>query len=141
MKSVPDHIRHSNLLGTLADEEVREILAVCRPLHVRRGEVVCRQGERGETMFLIVRGRVSIDVEYGPGSHQPINSLGPGDHFGEMSLLLDSPRSANVTTVMGTELLELTRPDFERTLATVPGFAVNLSRSLGGWLRGHSETL
>ncbi len=136
MTPVPDHIRHGNLLGSLADEEVREILAACRPLHLRSGEVVCRQGERGESMFVIVRGRVSIDVESGGASRQLINYLGPGEHFGEMSLLLDSPRSANVTAVMETELLELARPDFERTLARTPGFAANLGRSLGAWLRG-----
>jgi predicted acylesterase/phospholipase RssA len=134
--SVPDPIRHSNLLGSLSDAEAREILSACRRVHARSGEVLCRQGERGESMFVIVSGRVSIDVANGPSSRQLINYLGPGDHFGEMSLLLDSPRSANVTAVMDTDLLELSRSDFEHTLASVPLFAANLSRSLGVWLRG-----
>ncbi len=136
MMSLPQAIRHGNLLGTLADEEVRDILASCRGVVVPSGQIVCRQGERGESMFVIVRGRVSIDVQNGPASRQLINYLGPGEHFGEMSLLLDSPRSANVTAVTDAELLELRRPDFERLLARVPGFAANLSRSLGVWLRG-----
>ena len=87
-------------------------------------------------MFVIVRGRVSIHVDGANGERRLLNYLGPGDHFGEMSLLVGAPRSADVTAVMDTELLELTRPDFERTLAQVPGFAANLSRSLGEWLRG-----
>jgi predicted acylesterase/phospholipase RssA len=135
MMPVPDPVRHGNLLGSLADDEVREIVAACRQLHLRGGEAVCRQGERGDSMFVIVRGRVSIDVAAG-AARQLINHLGPGDHFGEMSLLLDSPRSANVTAVTDTELLELARADFERIMAGVPGFAANLSRSLGVWLRG-----
>ncbi len=136
MMALLEVIRHGNLLGTLADEEVDEILAVCGSVQVPSGQVVCRQGERGESMFAIVRGRVSIDVQHGPATRQLINYLGPGEHFGEMSLLLDSPRSANVTAVTDTELLELRRADFERLLVRVPGFAANLSRSLGVWLRG-----
>lgn len=87
-------------------------------------------------MFVIVSGRVSINVDEPGGGVRVLNHLRPGDHFGEMSLLVGGARSANVTAVMDTELLELTRPDFERSLARVPGFAANLCRSLGSWLRG-----
>lgn len=87
-------------------------------------------------MFVIVSGRVSINVDEPGGGVRVLNNLRPGDHFGEMSLLVGGARSANVTAVMDTELLELTRPDFERSLARVPGFAANLCRSLGSWLRG-----
>lgn len=87
-------------------------------------------------MFVIVSGRVSISIDEPGGGQRVLNHLRPGDHFGEMSLLVGGSRSANVTAVMDTELLELTRADFERSLARVPGFAANLCRSLGQWLRG-----
>lgn len=136
MNAVPLHIRRSNLFGSLADEQVQEILNACRQVSLRSGDHACRQGEIGESMFVIVRGRVSINVEEPDGRTRVLNYLTPGDHFGEMSLLVGGSRSASVTAVMDTELLELTRPDFERTLASVPGFAANLCRSLGEWLRG-----
>ncbi|MGI9457598.1 MAG: cyclic nucleotide-binding domain-containing protein, partial [Aeoliella sp.] len=136
MTAIPVHIRQSNLFGSLTDDEVHEILSNCRTVQMRSGESACRQGETGESMFVIVRGRVNINVDASGGARKVINYLGPGDHFGEMSLLVGGSRSASVTAVMDTELLELTRPDFERTLARVPGFAANLCRSLGEWLRG-----
>ncbi len=134
--TVPIHVRRSNLFGSLTDDEVQQILASCRSVSLRSGEHACRQGETGESMFVIVSGRVSINVDELGGGERVLNHLRPGDHFGEMSLLVGGSRSANVTAVMDTELLELTRGDFERSLAHVPGFAANLCRSLGEWLRG-----
>lgn len=136
MNAFPLHIRQSNLFGSLADEQVHQILNACQQVELRSGDHACRQGETGDSMFVIVRGRVSINVEEQDGTTRVLNYLVPGDHFGEMSLLVGGSRSASVTAVMDTELLELTRPDFERTLASVPGFAANLCRSLGEWLRG-----
>lgn len=136
MTTVPIHIRRSNLFGSLTDGEVHQILATCRSVSLKSGQHACRQGETGESMFVIVSGRVSINIDEPAGGERVLNHLRPGDHFGEMSLLVGGSRSANVTAVMDTELLELTRPDFERSLAHVPGFAANLCRSLGEWLRG-----
>ena len=136
MTAVPIHIRRSNLFGSLADDEVHDILSSCQSVSLRSGQNACRQGETGESMFVIVSGRVSINLDEPGGATRVLNHLRPGDHFGEMSLLVGGSRSANVTAVMDTELLELTRPDFERSLARVPGFAANLCRSLGQWLQG-----
>lgn len=136
MHQIPLHIRYSNLLGSLADDEVEQILAASKVRRLGRGDVVCRQGEPGNSMFVIVRGRVSISVDHGGGSRRLLNHLGPGDHFGEMSLLVGGKRSATATSTADSEVLELKRGDFERLITKVPGFAANLSRSLGEWLRG-----
>ena len=136
MLSGLEHIRQSSLLGSLADEELIELVAACQKVSYRGGEVVCKQHEPGESMFVILSGRVRIDVRDASGNCRTLNYLGPGDHFGEMSMLLSSPRAASVVTVIDTELLELSRADFERTLNQVPQFTANLSRSLGSWLSG-----
>src|SRR5690606_28952389 len=125
-----------NLLGSLADQEVVQILAASKVRRFARGSVVCRQGDPGNSMFVIVRGRVSIAIDDGGASRRLLNRLGPGDHVGEMSLLVGGKRSASVTADVEAEVLELKRTDFERLITKVPGFAANLSRSLGEWLRG-----
>lgn len=135
MSLVPLHIRNSNLLGTLIDEEVDQILAACRPQRFASGQVICRQGDPGESMYILLRGRVRIDVTDGANVRR-LNTLGPGDHFGEMSLLVGGTRAASVTAVVETEVLELQRSRFERLVTKVPRFGANLSRSLGEWLQG-----
>lgn len=136
MSAIPLHIRHSNLLGSLGDDEVEQILAACRPQRIPGGQVICQQGEPGDSMYILLRGRVRIDVADGPRGKRLLNYLGPGDHFGEMSLLVGGTRAASVAAVVETEVLELKRQSFERLLTRVPRFGANLSRSLGEWLQG-----
>lgn len=136
MLSGLEHIRQSHLLGSLADEELSELVAACVRVAYRGGEIVCEQHEPGESMFVILGGRVRIEVRDSAGCCRTLNYLGPGDHFGEMSMLLSNPRTASVVAVVDTELLQLSRADFEHTLNQVPQFTANLSRSLGTWLSG-----
>ena len=121
----------------LSAAEVDTILATTTRVPVASGQAICRQGEAGTSMFFLVAGRAEVSVEK---TDEPdptiINKLGPGSHFGAMSLLIGSPRSATITAIMDSEVLQLQRDDFEQLVETIPGFAANLSRTLGGWLQG-----
>ena len=93
-----------------ADLTLRErytILDLFRPLSVGPAHPVVRQGDRGDSLFVMLDGRV--DVRRGA---QRVATLGPGSHFGEMALLSNRPRSATVTARAPTELLELGRDAF-----------------------------
>ncbi len=131
-------LEQSRLCGGLAEVDLREIGSALRVIHVPAGELICRQGDAGNEMYVLVRGRIKISVERGTHEFQLLDFLGPGDHFGEMSLLIERPRSATATAVLESELLVLERESFDNLLQTVPGFAANLSRALG--FRLHWET-
>lgn len=128
----------SRLCTGLSEEGLREIAKSLRVILVPAGEMVCRQGEPGDEMYVVVRGRIKLSVERGSQGFQLLDFLGPGDHFGEMALLIERPRSATAAAVLESELLVLERADFDNLLNQVPGFAANLSRSLG--FRLHWET-
>jgi hypothetical protein len=91
------------------------------------GLTVLREGEPGDALYLITEGRVQVETRDDAGDPVVLGSLGPGDFFGEISLLTSRPRTATVTALTGLETLELTRaaleslrsayPDLERTLA------------------------
>jgi predicted acylesterase/phospholipase RssA/CRP-like cAMP-binding protein len=127
-------VRDSDLFIGLDDAQVEEILARMRPIAAKGGQVVCREGEPAESMFLITGGRVRVTVLRDSGEESLLNFLGRGNHFGELAMLIAAPRSATATAVIDSHLLELTRDDFQRLMATLPGFAANLCRSLGAWL-------
>jgi NTE family protein len=131
-------LKQSRLCTGLADADLREIARALRVALVPAGELICRQGEPGDEMYVVVRGRIKLTVERGTEGFQLLDYLGPGDHFGEMALLIERPRSATATAVLETELLVLERTAFDNLLKQVPGFAANLSRSLG--FRLHWET-
>ncbi len=78
----------------------------------RRGETIVEQGEPGDAFYVIVKGRVAVAIVAPDGREVVLNSLGEGDHFGEMALLDDAPRSASVIAQEKSELAILSRAVF-----------------------------
>ena len=105
MPDLPDQLRQSELFQGLADTDVQRILDAARPVSVPAGECVCRQGDEGQSMFLIQEGQVKVVVDQA-GEVRVLNYLGQGQHFGEMSMLLGGTRNATVATTVDTQLLE-----------------------------------
>jgi len=78
---------------------------------IPKGSVIFRQGDPGHEMFVISSGRVSLTI--GAEGHQKeVAVLGPGEFFGELSLLSDEPRSATAQTVEDSTLLAIGRDVF-----------------------------
>jgi CRP/FNR family cyclic AMP-dependent transcriptional regulator len=107
----------------------------------RRGEVIVRQGQPGETFFVIVRGRVAITVLSPEGREVVLNTLGEGDHFGEMALLDDEPRSATVMAQERSELAILSRDVFFDLLRSNFVLTKGLLRSFSCRLRRANATI
>lgn len=78
----------------------------------RRRETIVREGDPGGSFFVIVHGRVAVTIMSPHGHEVILNTLGEGDHFGEMALLDDSPRSATVTAQQKSDLAILSRAVF-----------------------------
>ncbi|MBW7996263.1 MAG: cyclic nucleotide-binding domain-containing protein [Candidatus Glassbacteria bacterium] len=98
---------------------------------VEQGEVVFEEGSAGRTFYYIQSG--SVEVSRGTGSgRQVVATLGKGQSFGEYALLKegDSTRSATVTALERSLLVELDRESLEEILSEVPDFVNDLIRSL-----------
>ncbi len=77
-------------------------------LRFPKGSVIFRQGDTGTEMFVVASGRIRLTI--GKGGHETeVNSLGPGEFFGELSLLSGEPRSATATAVEDSTLLAIGR--------------------------------
>jgi MFS family permease len=86
-------------------------------VHAAAGEAIVREGEVGDRFYVISAGEVEVSID---GRTQA--TQGPGDHFGEIALLRDVPRTATVTARTDTDLLAVEREDF---LAAVTGHAAS----------------
>ena len=114
----------------LGHEELRYLIDALREVSFAAGEVVLRQGEAGQSMFIVAQGRVRVTLSQGAEPQRLLEYLGPGDHFGDMALLADNIRTATITAVVDSQLLELDQGGFNRLLLSAPAFAANLSRVL-----------
>ena len=102
-------IREQPLLQLLDDAEAERMLTAARQVRFGRGERIIRQGDAGESMFILLEGEAEVLVR--AGDHETrVAMLRPGDYCGEMSLLTGEPRSATVLARRDCELLEIAKP-------------------------------
>jgi CRP-like cAMP-binding protein len=93
------------------------------------GEDIIRQDDPGDSLFIIDRGLVDVRVT-GNGVHRSIAQLGPGQFFGEMSLMMGASRQATVTAVHDTICYVLDRSTFRCVLDTRPSVMEDISTIL-----------
>lgn len=103
---------------------------------LRAGDVVMHEGETGDEAYLLERGMLRVTRE-----GALLAELKPGSWVGEMSLLLDEPRSATVTAVTEVQLRRVTRESFARLLVEDPARTQDLLRQLAGRIREANKQL
>jgi CRP-like cAMP-binding protein len=111
-----DLLRRMPLFAELDAQQIRLIAAQLREETYEPGDTVMRQGEIGETFFVIESGRLQVTVSQN-GDEKVIAERGPGEYVGEIALLLEVPRTATVTAMTRTKVLALQREDFNRLVA------------------------
>ena len=132
--------RRAQLIGAcrlftgLPDEQLRAIAGSAQEVEFPAGRVIARQGEVGTGFFVVVDGRVRV-VRDG----ELLAALGPGEFFGELSILDGQPRIAQVVADEETRCLALASWDFERILLEHPALTLGILRGLAGRLRAVTE--
>ena len=132
---IADLLKQVPLFVPLTDAD-REVLA--QAMAVRSFPKDCMviwAQDEGDSFFVIRSGQVKVSVTAPDGREVILSSLGPGEFFGDMSLLDGQPRSANVTTLAATEVLVLRRRDFVRAIQDFPSIAIHLMVTLADRLR------
>src|SRR5689334_16660526 len=110
-----------------------DLVASAQQVTVHAGDWLFRQGEPGDSLYVVLTGRLEIVIE--GEQDKVIRILGRGDSVGELALLTESPRSASVRARRDSELLYVTREHFAKLLEERPEFAAGLTRVLGRQLR------
>jgi NTE family protein len=134
-EKIEDSLQRIPFFSGLPSNVLSAIAAKLQHEHYHHGEVVFFEGSPGESLYLIESGQVKISTGSGP-DEKVINYLGPGNFFGEMALLLDQRRSANVTVVIDADFWVLRKTDLDQLLKDYPTIALQISRELSRRLTG-----
>ncbi len=101
----------------------------------KTGTVICRQGERGNTFYVIVEGHVTVTQNTEEGEDRLLSILHPGNYFGEMALIDDAPRMATIIAATPVSLLEFDEAIFDRLVVESPAVANAFLRRILGDMR------
>jgi cGMP-dependent protein kinase len=130
LKSVP-------LFSELSSEMLASLLPEMIARTYQEGEHIIRQGQIGTTFFLLEKGECNIVFNDEDGNSSVVKTLGELKYFGEMALLDQTPRSADVIAATECEVFEIQQPTFQRIF----GSSLSFSRQLNDVNRGRCKAL
>jgi len=135
----PAELRNIGLFGALPDDALAHLASTLQPITPSAGDVVFREGEEARDMFVVLSGEMEILKRSKRGVDARVALLGPGDWFGEMSILDVQPRSATVRTLAPSRLLRITSADlgglYRYDVKAYSLIVLNLARELSRRLR------
>lgn len=129
-------LRKTGLLAPLPDEDLRLLVDSCRKINLRAGEALCREGEEGHVMFVVLSGHLVVSRS---GKQIAVGS--PGDCFGEMALIESRERAATLRALDDTVVLEIPGEGFFRHIAPNPTSLMALLRIFSDRSRRDLEAL
>ena len=124
-----DRLQAVDQLRDCTRAQLQEVARLAERIQVVEGEVMTKEGRIGREFFLILSGTVEVTQK-----GRRVNTLGPGDFFGELAALNPGPRNATVTARSDVDVL-IIGPREYATMADIPGFRDALMKSMARRLR------
>ncbi|MBA2445345.1 MAG: Crp/Fnr family transcriptional regulator [Nocardioidaceae bacterium] len=134
-------LRQAPLFSGLDDEAAEALSASMVEIRIRRGEVVFREGDEGDQLYVVTEGKVKLGRTSVDGRENLLAILGPGQMFGELSLFDPGPRSATVTAVTDCTMQTLNHAELGSWLAGRPEVARGLLSQLAVRLRKANDVV
>jgi CRP/FNR family cyclic AMP-dependent transcriptional regulator len=139
MSQETDILKTVPLFAGLSEDALTALAARLRKRRVPDGTPIVYKGDPSGSLYLIASGRVKVHQATSSGDEVILEVLGPGDFFGEMSLLDGQPRSADVSALEEADLLLLDGQALQETIHEQPAVAWTLLRILSLRLRDQND--
>jgi CRP/FNR family cyclic AMP-dependent transcriptional regulator len=129
------YLKQVPLFADLADEDLRELIAVAKRRIFRSGEVIFHREDHGQVLYVIKEGKVKISLISPEGQEISLVVFGKGECFGEFAILDGLPRSADAVALERVECYTLQRSDFHKAIMKNPKIAIQVLEVLSKRLR------
>ncbi len=124
-----DALRRVPLFRGVEPAKLRLLAFISERMSFQDGEYLCRQGERGNTAYILLSGGADVVLETAEGP-RPLAHLHENDIVGEISILIDIPRTASVIATGEVIALAISKDNFFRMLARFPEMGLEVMRVL-----------
>lgn len=132
-----DHLQRIPLFSGLSKKELQFLARLLTEVGVKEGSILVKQGEYGQEAMIIEAGTAVVKR-----NNRKVDTMGPGDFFGEMSLIDNMPRNADVIATSDMTLLVMDSREFSTVLDTYPKVAVKILKTVVERLvRAQKETV
>jgi CRP-like cAMP-binding protein len=108
--------RRSDIFKGLSDGELSQLAQICKMVSFPAGKKICSEGECGKEIFVLADGKASVMVKGTSKKSIKIGSIGQGEIFGEMSIIEDMPRVADLITDVDSKLVVIDRFELENLM-------------------------
>jgi len=137
---VEDMLRSVELFKSLSPELISKIAGVAECMVFPKGKIIIHEGDQGDSFYQVISGLIRVFHVSEDGVEVTLNTLSPGESFGEMALLTGEPRSASVDIQEAGSLLVISKQAFDQLVSEIPEFSLVLSKILSNRLyRGTSN--
>lgn len=134
-----DVLRQTDLLRSVPPADLQAVAVASRLRTYRRGQVVFSAGDPGDTLIVVISGRVKVVVRSADGGELTLTVIPSGGVLGDLSVADGGPRSADAETLDECQLLLVPRETIQDICARVPSAALALTDSLAATLRRLTE--
>ncbi len=130
--------RQSDIFKGLSDGELSQLAQICKMVSYPAGKTICTEGECGSDIFVLAEGKATVLARRTGKKKSIIGSISQGEIFGEMSIIEDKPRVADLVTDVDSKLVVIDKYEFENLMnrnnhlgkLVMKNMAVGLSRKL-----------
>lgn len=140
----PGTLRRVKILAGFSDAQLQHFAQFTELQRIPQWTVVLKQGEQGDTMYLILEGELRVRLVVG-GKETILATLGPGEFFGDMALFDHGPRSADGVANVDSAVLKIAAADFARLTEEAPDlaspFLLAASKTLAARIRADNKRL
>jgi CRP/FNR family transcriptional regulator, cyclic AMP receptor protein len=141
MKQYVGNLKSVTLFSILKDDEIQAISKIAILKNIDKNCMVFQEGEIGDSLFVILNGKVKVSLFDDDGKEYILDIIGKDGFFGELSLIDELPRSANVLTTENSEFLVIRRRDFVKLLLEKPSISISILKTLSERLRHADERI
>ncbi|MCX5812244.1 MAG: Crp/Fnr family transcriptional regulator [Proteobacteria bacterium] len=141
MKQYIDNIKTVHLFSALKYNEIEAISRITALKRYPKGYVVFQEGEQGDALYIIVNGKVKVSIYDEDGREYILDIIGKDGFFGELSLIDELPRSADIITTEDSTFLVIKRVEFLKLLVDNPVITLSILKTLSKRLRAADERI